>query len=443
MDRPGRRLCPAARSAARAGEPGAPCRVIVLASARRIQPTSRPARLLLSCSQRLQRQPQPREVALTRPALPGPRMTPGRAGSPSSHAGRRSAQSAGHRGTATRRPPGPVRRRCRGPGGEVAVDRVAPQRHQPVGQRMPYAQACRHRRDLRPRLPPAASAAAACPAVRTCTSAPAAPGRRRQRGEPQPGHPWPQLADQVQRRLELAVVQQPRHYQQRGLLRDLHPVPAPSQSRSSSCLPGIAQVPQVEPLPVRRPGGPSGGARPARSCSPASQRRSARNRPVANPPCATSSVTHAGVPATGVRDPTVRCRRHPGQHRPPPGDLYLRPRPGLRASGGGQAVDRPLQLADRVHREAAMPAARPTSGSTSSHAATPRSDLEAGLEPAPSRSEQPGALPLSYSKMPGIRPPTWRQGSNLRPPGYSRGSAAELLHGATGIIAIPGQEAPV
>ena len=40
------------RRAARAGEPGAPCRVTVFAIARRIQPTSRPVRALLSRSQR-------------------------------------------------------------------------------------------------------------------------------------------------------------------------------------------------------------------------------------------------------------------------------------------------------------------------------------------------------------------------------------------------------
>jgi hypothetical protein len=53
-----------------------------------------------------------------------------------------------------------------------------------------------------------------------------------------------------------------------------------------------------------RPGTSLGS--PASSCrSCASSGVSASRRPVANPPWATSSVTHAGVPDTGVRDPTL------------------------------------------------------------------------------------------------------------------------------------------
>ena len=52
--------------------------------------------------------------------------------------------------------------------------------------------------------------------------------------------------------------------------------------------------------------GTSSGSSASSCCSCASSGVSASRRPVANPPWATSSVTHAGVPDTGVRDPRLR-----------------------------------------------------------------------------------------------------------------------------------------
>jgi hypothetical protein len=46
------------------------------------------------------------------------------------------------------------------------------------------------------------------------------------------------------------VLQQPGHHQQRGLLRNLHPVPALSQHLQQVPLAGITQEPRVEPLPA-------------------------------------------------------------------------------------------------------------------------------------------------------------------------------------------------
>jgi hypothetical protein len=45
--------------------------------------------------------------------------------------------------------------------------------------------------------------------------------------------------------------------------------------------------------------------KPAMASSSGRNGVSAASLPVAKPPWATSSVTHAGVPDTGVRDPTV------------------------------------------------------------------------------------------------------------------------------------------
>ena len=115
---------------------------------------------------------------------------------------------------------------------QLTVHRVAPQGHQPVEQRVPYPQRLAHHRDLRPRRHSVHRG-------RDRTRRPDShhhPGRDRPGGqpgsEPEPAHPRVQLCDQVKRRLELLMLQQPGHHQQRRLLRNLHPVPALSIASS-------------------------------------------------------------------------------------------------------------------------------------------------------------------------------------------------------------------
>ena len=96
------------------------------------------------------------------------------------------------------------------------------------------------------------------------------------------------------------------------------------------------------------------------------------------------------------RPDTQAALSHACDDRTPPGDLRLGPGQAGGILGSGQAVERALELAYRNDGEAAI---RGSSGIRYLNPTSrqPRSDLEAGLEPAPSRLEA-GALPLSYSK---------------------------------------------
>ena len=226
-------------------------------------------------------------------------------------------------------------------------------------------------------------------------------GGRRARREAQPVQQRPQLGDQVEAASVVAtVVEQPGDHQQCGLLGYVDPVPAGRGARpSSSASPASLRYHRLSRSRSVRPGAIGRNRRVARSAVVTSA-VSARYRPVAKPPCATSSVTHAGV-SGDRRSRTDRqscrspCPSSTARHisgLPPAARSPARRR---RSASSARSSARSQLCPPRSRRGDAVVLARPAKP-PSSPRATSTSDLEAGLEPAPSRYSRV-IFPLIYS----------------------------------------------
>lgn len=134
---------------------------------------------------------------------------------------------------------------------QFSVHRVTPQCYEPIVERMPHPQRLPHRRDLlrNPSLPQRS------PHHGDRLQPDRSPGcrprhRLQPRGQAHAVHQRPQLGHQVEGGFDLATVQQPGHHHQRGVLRQLHPVPVAVERGQQLGLAGVGEVPQVEPLPI-------------------------------------------------------------------------------------------------------------------------------------------------------------------------------------------------
>jgi hypothetical protein len=337
------------------------------------------------CFAALQRLPQPREVALRRQVPPGKpvihrcgcvvRQPRGAALSPV----RRPAPA---RPAASDRQPGPALCQILRQPRQLALDGVTPQGHQPVKQRVPHPQRLGHHGDLRAGLP-VPHGGRSLPGRLDAHHRPGGRGRPgKPRREAQSAHPRPQFADQVQRGLGLLMVKQPGHDEQRGILGELNAVCPPGKRLPEPRPPGIAQVPQVDPLPFGPAGRPAGN--PAGNGQLIGSQRRLGGQP-ARCEAAVGDIQRHPRWHSGHRRPgpdRQRAVRHARQHRTPAGDLRLQPGPVRRVRRGRQVVDRTLKLAHRI------PWRRGSSGLVrhqAPHITATRPDLEAGFEPAPSR----------------------------------------------------------